>query len=237
MEMIYGDDYLSPGGQETSTSLSELGQIRRASKVLDLGSGLGGAAFFLNQSFACSVDGFDLMAANVAEANRRAEVYQISKLVAFSVGDATQLPIDDCQYQVIWGQDAWCHIDSKESLISEAHRMLKPGGTIVFSDWLLLDSDAKHVKDVTASPNMCDASHYQVLLSSNGFDAIRYIDTSATYTTRYQDVLSRLHNLQEEITKRFGNHVFDIVLSKQECVRDAFESGALGAGYFAAQKP
>lgn len=238
MEMIYGDDYLSPGGVETSAELSRLGEIKPRSHVVDLGSGLGGAAFFLAQEKHCSVVGVDLMAPNVADANRRASAKGLTDKLQFEIGDATQLNLKAGRFDVVWGQDAWCHIDDKPALIAEAHRLLKPGGRIVFSDWLLGPNtgQADEVREVTASSNLFDSTKYQTLLDAQRFDSFRYIDQSREYAARYEGVIDRLHEIRHDTIKRFETRVFDIVMSKQQFVFDAFQSGALCAGYFTARK-
>ncbi len=36
----------------------------------------------------------------------------------------------------VWGEDAWCYVVDKAKLIAEAARLVKPGGTIAFTDWV-----------------------------------------------------------------------------------------------------
>ena len=47
---------------------------------------------------------------------------------------ATGLP--DGSFDFVWGEDAWCYVEDKTKLIAEAARLLKPGGTIAFTDWM-----------------------------------------------------------------------------------------------------
>ncbi len=239
MEMIYGDGFLSPGAVGTTQSLIELVQLPDGATVLDIGSGLGGSAFYLAERKACVVQGIDLMEMNVAEANRRAQVLGIGDLVAFTAGNATALPFDDEQFDIVWGQDAWCHIDDKKALISEAHRSLVTGGSLVFSDWLLKDAGsdlAEEVRKVTASANLGDVATYLELMAAQGFEVATHVDTSAEFAEGYRQVLSRLRATEAQVVERFGQKIFDIVLEKQQFVLEAFTSGLLGAGSFVARK-
>jgi len=61
----------SPGGAGTAESLIELAGIDDRMSVLDIGSGLGGSAFYLAEQKNRIVQGIDLVELNVAEANRR----------------------------------------------------------------------------------------------------------------------------------------------------------------------
>lgn len=239
MEMIYADDFLSPGGAGTTESLVELGKIDDGLSVLDIGSGLGGSAFYLAEHKDCMVQGIDLMELNVAEANRRAVSKGLSARVRFVTGEATLLPFEDRCFEVVWGQDAWCHVEDKRGLISEAYRVLVAGGLVVFSDWLLRDlqsSTTDEIRQVTASPNIGDVQMYRGLLDERGFALEEYADTSAEFAAGYRDVLKRLYAIEAEVCTRFGQKVFDIVLAKQQFVLDAFTTGVLGAGSFVARK-
>lgn len=239
MEMIYAENYLSPGGPDTTKTLIELGDVADGLHALDIGSGLGGAAFYLAASKGCSVQGIDLMDANVAEANRRAALNGLSDKVEFVTADATDLPYKDETFSLVWGQDAWCHVEDKRALVAEARRVLAPGGLILFSDWLLRDwhsADADEVRRVTASPGIADAEMYLRLLDEFGFVLEAHSDTTDRVAAGYVEVLERLRGFERDLCTRFGRKVFEIVLSKQQMVADAFFGGLLGTGAFAARK-
>ena len=159
--------------------------------------------------------------------------------VGFVVGDATALPFEEQQFDVVWGQDAWCHVDDKKKLVSEAHRVLECDGAIVFSDWLLNDANsdlADELRQVTASANLGDVQGYLERLAAQGFELDVYVDTSSDVAARYRDVLVRLSAAEVEVVARFGQRIFDIVLEKQQFVLDAFTSSLLGSGSFVARK-
>src|SRR3954471_18825053 len=61
-EKIFGDGYVSTGGPETTAYLcSKLGAaLRPGARVLDVGSGIGGAAFHLARTYGAVVTGIDL---------------------------------------------------------------------------------------------------------------------------------------------------------------------------------
>ncbi len=67
-EKIFGDGYISTGGPETTEYLcAKLGPaLRTGAKVLDVGSGIGGAAFHLAKQFGAIVTGIDLAPEMVA---------------------------------------------------------------------------------------------------------------------------------------------------------------------------
>ncbi len=239
MEQIYATDYLSPGGPEVSTMLAELGAVAAPGQVLDIGSGLGGAAFFLAREKGCAVTGIDLMQVNVVQAQQRAAIKAPQQQIRFVTANATAVPFASDQFDLVWGQDAWCHVNDKPELLNEIDRVLKPGGQVVFSDWLLRDSigSGNHeIRRITASPQMADQKTYARLLAERKFHITHFVDRSTDFTRGYRAVIEQLHNLKASIVDRFGLEVFDKVLGKQELVLAAFEVGELIPGAFVARR-
>src|SRR5206468_4676905 len=72
-EKIFGDGYVSTGGPETTAYLcAKLGSaLRPGVRVLDVGSGIGGAAFHLARTHGATVTGVDLSEEMVAIAEER----------------------------------------------------------------------------------------------------------------------------------------------------------------------
>ena len=104
-------------------------------KVLVLGCGPGREAVGLAER-GCKVTGLDLLELNIEQAESRAHDRGLAALADFQLGDATEMPFPDGSFDVVMGQDAWCHVPDKDELIRECARVLRPGGAIVFSDWL-----------------------------------------------------------------------------------------------------
>ena len=84
IETIYTDDYLSIGGTASTEDLALLAGVTQQSRVLEIGSGVGGPALHLAATYGCSVVGLDLVETNVAEANERAKARQLDHLVFFN---------------------------------------------------------------------------------------------------------------------------------------------------------
>lgn len=239
MELIYGDNYLSPGGESASAALASFGQIAPGEQVLDAGSGLGGAAFYLAKQLGCVVCGIDVLAENVTSASERAQANGIADKVSFVCGDATTLPFTDHSYSVVWGQDAWCHIEDKSTLVQEFSRVLKKDGKLVFSDWLLgrpADSRNEAIRRITASPFMAEMQGYEDYLGRHGFKLTDHADGSAAFVERYRAILTRLRALEASLCERFPTRVYEKVLSKQTAVFEGFECGDLRFGSFVARR-
>jgi ubiquinone/menaquinone biosynthesis C-methylase UbiE len=243
IEKMYTDDYLSIGGVESTRILAELASIASSTRVLDVGSGLGGPALYVAQTFECHVVGIDLVDVNVAEATRRATARGLSQWATFETADATALPFNDASFDLVIGQDAWCHVDDKDALLGEVTRVLKPGGKIAFTDWVITgqigETDARtrgRVLDAAASPAMITAAHYLELLKSNGFADIVHTDISADFTRQYHEVMINLITKQSAITDKYGQKIYNIILSKNGDIAHGFDQAFIGGGRFVATK-
>ena len=240
MEFMYGADYLSIGGPESTQILAGFAGVSDASRVLDLGSGLGGPALFLADRYGCTVTGLELMQASAATALQRATGRGLTPNAAFVCGDGARMPFRDAAFDVIIGQDAWCHVPDKSALLSECARVLLPGGTVAFTDWLYAgapeDFADNPVLAAAASPDAASFDDYRRALGASGFDLREAHDVGEQFTRQYRGIVDRLCAAEPELVDRFGERVFRLVVDKNRQVLAGFESGVLGGGRFVAQR-
>jgi ubiquinone/menaquinone biosynthesis C-methylase UbiE len=194
----------------------------------------------LAATFGCRVTGLDLIDVSVAQATERARSKGLERLTDFHEGDATAMPFDDASFDLVWGQDAWCHVVDKSRLIAECVRVLVAGGTIAFTDWLVTGemarSDREDLLSAAASETMETFDGYRALLIDHGFSIVDEADVSATFVEQFDAIMADLETLQASISSQFSPRVYDIVLEKNGIITEAFRSGAMGGGRFIAKK-
>ena len=134
-ELVAGE-MLHCGGLGQSMTMATQAGITEGHKVLDLCSGFGSSLRFLAKKYKVQGYGLDISAYMVEQANKRTRAEGLQGQIAYQQGSVFQIPWQDNTFDVVWGEDAWCYLDSKEGLIKEAVRVLKPGGVIAFSDWM-----------------------------------------------------------------------------------------------------
>jgi ubiquinone/menaquinone biosynthesis C-methylase UbiE len=241
IESMYAQNYLSIGGVHSTDVLARSAGVTASSRVLDVGSGIGGPALHLAEIYGCLVTGLDLIELNVEESTSRAKVRRLDHLVDFHVGDATHMPFAAATFDIVWGQDAWCHVTDKNAMMGECARVLESGGIIAFTDWLVTrkmdDADRREVLAAAASTSMATAWDYRQLLERHGFTACDETDISDIFVRQYQDIMAGLARLEGQITDKFGAKVYQIVAEKNATILQAFENGSLGGGRFIARKP
>jgi len=134
-ELVAGEMLHCGGIGQTTAMANEVG-ISEGDKVLDLCSGFGTSLRFLAKKFGIEGHGLDISPYMVEQATKRTRAEGLEGQITYRQGSVYQVPWTDNSFDVVWGEDAWCYLESKEDLIKEAVRVLKPGGVIAFSDWM-----------------------------------------------------------------------------------------------------
>ena len=132
-DLAPADDFHSLGRVATC-ELAELAEIPAGSKVLDIGSGLGGPARFLASSYDCDVTGLDLMPEFCAVATELSRRTGLADRTHFQQGNALSLPFPDASFDCVWTIQAQMNIADKRTFYAEIARVLRPTGRFVFQD-------------------------------------------------------------------------------------------------------
>lgn len=240
-ELYQQDNFLSLSGEQTTDELARLAGIGAETSVLDIGCGLGGPAMRLADRLGCQIVGVDLVASNVEAATERVAAAGLADRVSVRQGDALDLPFEDRAFDVVWSQDAWCHVPDKAALVQEAARMVRPGGCVAFADWVetapMQEGQRDAVLDALSAPNFETMDGYQRLLEDQGLVVEHRRDISERFAARYDNVMERLHGMEDAVTERFSPRVFRIMVEKNGIMQDAFNAGQLGGCEIVARRP
>jgi cyclopropane fatty-acyl-phospholipid synthase-like methyltransferase len=111
--------------------------ISEDSRVLDVGCGIGGPAFYIHEKTRCSIDGISTSERGVEAANAisREKGY---RNVRFKVTDGLSNGFPDNTFDVAWVMETSHLIKNKRQLLMECYRVLKKGGTFVLCDLISL---------------------------------------------------------------------------------------------------
>ena len=126
------------GGVQFVEELASLAQITRTSKVLDLGCGIGGSARYLAWKYGCSVMGVEMNLKRCSDARALNRLVGLQKLVTIKHGNMLSAAVASNQYDIIWGQGSWGHLESKSALFHRWSRALRTHGKYAFEDCYLL---------------------------------------------------------------------------------------------------
>ena len=134
-------DEFHTGGLEATDALLDQLQITPETRVLDIGCGIGGAARHVAARTGAHVRGFDLTPDFVDTGAALSELVGMSDQTSFQVGSALDIPEPDNSADLALMFHVGMNIEDKETLFSEAARVLIPGGTFALFD-VMRGSDA-----------------------------------------------------------------------------------------------
>ncbi|HEX6334005.1 MAG TPA: methyltransferase domain-containing protein [Flavisolibacter sp.] len=110
-------------------------QLTSGMHVLEVAPGTGGPAVFMVQETGCHVTGMDINAEGVLNARHLAREHQLEEKLTFLQGDAAAvLPFKNAEFDAVVCIDAINHLDNRPAVLSEWHRVLKPGGRLLYTD-------------------------------------------------------------------------------------------------------
>jgi sarcosine/dimethylglycine N-methyltransferase len=135
-------DQFHTRGIAATTELARLAGIAADMSVLDVGSGIGGAARSLAATYGCRVTGVDLSEPFVDAARYLTKRTGQSERVSFETASALDLPFDNGDFDVALLQHVAMNISDRARLYREIRRVLKSGGKFATFD-VVLNGDAE----------------------------------------------------------------------------------------------
>ncbi len=121
-------------GFQATVELAALCNISPQTKVLDIGSGLGGASRYLAKNFGCHVTGIDLSPEFVEASCYLTRRTGLEANAKFEVADAIDMPFENETFDLAWTQHVAMNIEERSALYAEIRRVLKPDGRLAIFD-------------------------------------------------------------------------------------------------------
>ncbi len=227
-------------GVEATDILARSARIDGARHVLDVASGMGGPARYLAHNYGCRVTGIDLTTSRVESAARLTDLCGLSDRVSFRAANALENPFEDQYFDVVIGQEAWCHIPDKRRLIGECARVTKVGGRIAFTDILERDGLSAAARDELGQgmgyAELGTLSEYQDLLTAAGCVVEDVEDLSARWAVILRQRLEMYRSLEAPTVASFGEAVFRRWDRIYTLFVEQIENGHMGGGRFLARR-
>lgn len=174
-------DQFHARGLAATVELADALAIDSDTRVLDIGSGLGGPSRYLATTYNCKVRGIDLSKSFVAAATFLADRCGLSDRVSYQHGNALALPHPDASFDIAWTQHVAMNIADRVTLYSEASRVLRQGGQLAIYDVVATPGSPALRFPVpwAAGPEMSflvTSDHMRKLLYDAGFQALSWLD-------------------------------------------------------------
>jgi ubiquinone/menaquinone biosynthesis C-methylase UbiE len=118
------------GGKGATDRLIKKANIKKGSKVLDVGCGLGKTSCRLATEQGCTVTGIDIMPKMITQAKLTAKKAGVGDKVTFMEGDARKLPFEDNSFDTVLVESVTIFVEDIARAIAEYNRVVKPGGAV-----------------------------------------------------------------------------------------------------------
>lgn len=132
-------DQFHSRGLEATVELADVLQVNASSRVLDIGSGLGGPSRYLAAKYGCVVTGIDFSVPFVEAATLLAEKTGLAGRVSYRQANALSLPFDAEAFDAAWTQHVAMNIADRAGLYREAFRVLRSRGRFAIYDVVALN--------------------------------------------------------------------------------------------------
>ena len=190
-------------GRKATLELGKLLDLSPASHVLDIGSGLGGPARTIAETYGCRVTGIDLTQAFCDAATTLSGWVGLGDRVSFRQGDATSLPFADGQFDAAMTIHVAMNIAAKDKMYAEAKRVLKPGGRFAIYDVLHGNGDVLFPVPWARDPSISHLTTpegMQWLLAGAGFKILEMHDSTEESQRWFEAMAARLAQAAPAVT-------------------------------------
>lgn len=213
-------------GRQATLELARSLNLSAGSHVLDIGSGLGGPARTLAETFGCHVTGIDLTPAFCEAAAVLSGWVGLGGLTAFQQGDATSLPFPDRTFDAAMTIHVAMNIARKDLMYAEARRVLRPGARFGVYDVLQGEGGQVHfpvpwAREPAISHLATDAEMRR-LLADRGFNILDVVDSTEQSTAWFEAMAERLAQKAPPVTFRafLGDDFVDMTRNQVRNLRE-----------------
>ena len=224
--------------------LAEKATIPRGAKVLDIGCGLGGSAFWLAAQYNCRVTGLTISPVQARMATKKAKAKGLADQLQFLVADASQWQPVPESVDMIWIMESSEHFQDKKGFFERCASALRPGGVLAVCAWLRRDGPMREdeenlvatIAKAMLSASLDSLSDYQRWMRESGL----VVATAEDITRRIEPTWAHCSRIAERLAVRcflrFADASTRRFVKAFPLMRQAYAHGAMAFGLFVAKK-
>jgi len=224
--------------------LAKRAAVPAGARVLDVGCGLGGSAFWLAEQFACDVTGMTISPVQARMASKKSVARGFGDRVRFEIQDVNCWQPRPERFDVVWIMESSEHFPDKPDFFRRCARTLKPGGTLAVCAWLRRDGPVRDderpmiasIAKAMFSASLDTLSEYRQWIRDAGLtvtaaeDITRNVATTWSHCERISaNPLVRLFLPLADAPTRSFVRAFPLIAQAYAC-------GAMAFGLFVAKK-
>ena len=234
---IFAYDHMNYYGTEAVQAAITACGIKKTSKILDIGSGLGGPARFIHLQTGAGVVALELQ----DDCNRKAQEYttrcgmgeKIEHICTDFVNcDLSSHGLNEGIFDFVVSWLVILHIEQKKALFDRVAFVTSPGGQIFIEDFYeknpFTKSEIESLKRDVFCSSLISRDTYTQMLTDAGYTVVAFDDLTDKWTDFVVKRQATYVENKERTLKVHGQETYDTQLYFFKSVRDLFSGGNLG---------
>jgi phosphoethanolamine N-methyltransferase len=237
LELIWGEGYMAPGGQDNVARLLKDTEPD-GKRILDIGCGIGGPAMDMARLHGANVVGIDLEAPLIERAIAAASASGLEDRCEFQQVTAGPLPFADSSFDIVVSSGAITQTPDKASIFDEIFRVLQPAGHVSCYEWMTSgieqSDDMRYWLELEGLTYAFETlAEYGQRLREAGFDDVKATDASDWYRAEVRREYELIRSdLYESMIELLGKNDADHFVESWRVMAIVCESGEMRQGYF-----
>ncbi len=238
-EWMYGRGFQSPGYLPMMETFCRRLPMSPGMNILDVGSGLGGAAFYFAEHYEASVLGLDVASAMIEISSERA-AEQGATDVRFQLGDIRTAALPAAAFDLAWSRDCILYIPEKARVWRPIFNALKPGGHLFVTDFCRDPGTLS--RDFQSYLERCDyhlrtIEDYAADVAAAGFEILTAEDATAEFIACMEREQRQLEESRSRFLETYTPEDYEYLARRWDMKLDFCRRGEFRWGLFIARKP
>lgn len=221
--------------------LAGKGPIMESSKILDVGCGVGGPAFYLHEKFQCDITGITISerGAEVARESNREKGY--THKVRFEVADILGDFLPAERFDIIWIMEVLHLLPDKPKLFERCAKLLKDGGKVLLCDMitgrefsafdiLRYGKEIATMERTFGKAKTETLAYYRQALEHAGFCDIETLDVSQNIYPTMQNWRQNIHRYSAQLSSCMSDEQIRDFLKACDILETFYQEKLLGYG-------
>lgn len=184
-------------------------EVTSATRVVDVGCGIGGSSRHIARKFGVSCEGVTLSPYQANRGNELAKLQGLADECNFQVADALEMPFPENTFDLVWSLESGEHMPDKTQFVNELFRVATPGGRIIIVTWCHRDLESgetslskkemrllRKINRAYYLPEWCSIEDYVKLLKAKGANDIKREDWSYIIAPFWKAVIKSSLNIK-----------------------------------------
>ena len=208
------DEAIATASQRTvETMIDTYGRLSADTRVVDLGAGYGGTARLMARRHGCRIACINLSEVQ-NERNRQFNAGAgLGGLIDVYDASFEDVPLDDGGFDLVWSQDSILHAGDRARVLDEVDRLLRPGGSFVFTDPMQAD----HCNPGALAPilerlhltSLGSFAYYRSEAAVRGWEEVAAAEHTQQLVNHYSRVREELESRYSELENVISRNYFE----------------------------